>query len=253
MYPWPPNMAYYKEKYDLNQQQLDKLGEKFSKDKEFSQPVLDYEKEYVNDMIISQLTEVKNGQWGKPVKLDAKAIKFLIDESAKIFSNEKMLLELEAPIKVFGDVHGQFFDLFRLFDISGYPGGENKFLFIGDYVDRGKQSIETICLLLAFKVKYPERLFLLRGNHECHSINRMYGFYDECRRRYSMKVWKDFALCFNQLPVAAVIDDRVLCMHGGLSPDLSDLQIINEQNRPQEVPDAGLLCDLVWSDPEIEI
>ena len=97
------------------------MTEKFKNGKDFSQPQTDYEREFVTDCIIDQLVEVKNGQWGKPVKLDQKAIKFLIDESTKVFQNEKMLLDLEAPIKVFGDVHGQYFDLFRLFDIAGYP------------------------------------------------------------------------------------------------------------------------------------
>ena len=120
-------------------------------------------------------------------------------------------------------------------------------------MDRGKQSIETITLLLAYKVKYPQHIFLLRGNHECQSINRMYGFYDECRRRYNIRLWKDFGLCFNVLPVSAVIDDRILCMHGGLSPNLEDLELINKESRPTDVPDQGLLCDLVWSDPEVEI
>lgn len=119
-------------------------------------------------------------------------------------------------------------------------------------MDRGKQSIETICLLLAFKLKFPNHLFLLRGNHESQQINRMYGFYDECKRRYGVKTWKDFGQCFNALPVCAVIDERILCMHGGLSPDLSDLDVINKQAR-DEVPDAGLLCDLLWADPEIDI
>lgn len=90
------------------------------------------------------------------MRIDPKAIKFLIDESTKILSKESMLLDLEAPIKIFGDVHGQYFDLFRLFDIAGYPSPNQKYLFIGDYVDRGKQSIETICLLLAYKIKFPE-------------------------------------------------------------------------------------------------
>ena len=89
-----------------------------------------------------------------------------------------------------------------------------------DYVDRGKNGLECICLLLAYKIKYPENFFLLRGNHECASINRIYGFYDECKRRYSIKLWKTFTDCFNCLPVAAVVDEKILCMHGGLSPDL---------------------------------
>jgi diadenosine tetraphosphatase ApaH/serine/threonine PP2A family protein phosphatase len=86
-------------------------------------------------------------------------------------------------------------------------------------VDRGKQSLETICLLLAYKVKYPENFFILRGNHECASINRIYGFYDECKRRYNIKLWKTFTDCFNCLPIAAIIDEKIFCMHGGLSPE----------------------------------
>ena len=97
------------------------MVEKFKNGKDFVQPSADYEREFVTDCIIEQLVEVKSGQWGKPVKLDQKALKFLIDESTKVFQGEKMLLDLEAPIKVFGDVHGQYFDLFRLFDIAGYP------------------------------------------------------------------------------------------------------------------------------------
>ena len=141
-----------------------------------------------------------------------------------------MLLELEAPIKIcgifiyifLGDVHGQYLDLIRIFEYGGFPPEAN-YLFLGDYVDRGKNSLETICLLLAYKIKYPENFFLLRGNHECSSINRIYGFYDECKRRFNMKLWKTFTDCFNCLPTCAIIDEKILCMHGGLSPDLSSL------------------------------
>ncbi|KAK8451233.1 hypothetical protein SEVIR_6G177000v4 [Setaria viridis] len=165
------------------------------------------------------------------------------------FLSQPNLLELEAPINVCGDIHGQFSDLLRLFEYGGLPPAAN-YLFLGDYVDRGKQSIETICLLLAYKVRYPDNFFLLRGNHECASINRIYGFYDECKRRFSVRLWKLFTDCFNCLPVAAVIDDKILCMHGGLSPDLDSLARIREIQRPVDVPDQGLLCDLLWSDPD---
>ena len=104
----------------------------------------------------------------------------------------------------------------------------NKFLLIGDFVDRGKQSIETMCLLLAYKIKNPDMIFLLRGNHECNSITRMYGFYDECKRRYSISLWNEFCNMFNFLPVCAVIDQRIICMHGGLSPDFNHLSQVND-------------------------
>jgi serine/threonine-protein phosphatase PP1 catalytic subunit len=127
------------------------------------------------------------------------------------------------------------------------------YLFLGDYVDRGKQSLEVVCLLFAYKIKYPENFFLLRGNHECAGINRIYGFYDECRRRFSVKMWKQFCNTFNCLPCCAVIDDKIICMHGGLSPELSQMEQIANIARPCDVPDTGLLCDILWADPDPSI
>ena len=136
-----------------------------------------------------------------------------------IFKSQPILLELEPPLKICGDVHGQFYDLLRLFSFGGFPPQSN-YLFLGDYVDRGRNNIETIVMLFIFKIKYPENFFMLRGNHEAELINRIYGFYDECKDRYSLKLWKRFSLCFQFLPVAALIDDKILCMHGGISPRL---------------------------------
>ncbi|KNE59500.1 serine/threonine-protein phosphatase PP1 [Allomyces macrogynus ATCC 38327] len=150
------------------------------------------------------------------------------------------------------DIHDQYYDLLRLFEYGGFPPEAN-YLFLGDYVDRGKQSLETICLLLAYKIKYPENFFILRGNHECASINRIYGFYDECKRRYNIKLWKTFTDCFNCLPIAAIIDEKIFTMHGGLSPDLQSMEQIRRVMRPTDVPDTGLLCDLLWSDPDKDI
>ena len=121
---------------------------------------------------------------------------------------------------------------------------------MGDYVDRGKQSIECICLLLAYKIKYDENFFLLRGNHECGSINRIYGFFDECKKRYNVKLWKSFVDLFNCLPIAASIDDKILLVHGGLSPELKKIDQLQKVVRPTDIPEDGLLCDILWSDPD---
>ena len=132
------------------------------------------------DSIISKLLEVKNFKPGKQVSLSEQEVRNLCIKSREIFMQQPILLELEAPLKVCGDIHGQYFDLLRLFEYGGYPPDSN-YLFLGDYVDRGKQSLETVCLLLAYKIKYPENFFLLRGNHESEVVNRLYGFYDECK------------------------------------------------------------------------
>lgn len=203
------------------------------------------------DGLIERLLEGKKHR-GKRIQLTETEIRQLCIVAKDVFLRQPNLLDLEAPINVCGDVHGQYSDLLRLFECGGSPPDSN-YLFLGDYVDRGKQSIETICLLLAYKVKFPDNLFLLRGNHECASINRIYGFYDECKRRFSIRLWKIFTDCFNCLPVAAVIDDKILCMHGGLSPELESLDDIQAMERPADVPDQGLLCDLLWADPDRDI
>jgi len=203
------------------------------------------------DSIISRLLEVRGSRPGKAVQLTEAEIRGLCLKSREVFLAQPILLELEAPLKICGDVHGQYYDLLRLFEYGAFPP-ESNYLFLGDYVDRGKQSLETICLLLAYKIKYPENFFLLRGNHECASINRIYGFYDECKRRYNIKFWKTFTDCFNCLPLAAIIDEKIFCCHGGLSPDLESMEQIRRIMRPTDVPDQGLLCDLLWSDPDKE-
>eukprot|EP00587_Corethron_hystrix_P017123 CAMPEP_0113329484 /NCGR_PEP_ID=MMETSP0010_2-20120614/20934_1 /TAXON_ID=216773 ORGANISM="Corethron hystrix, Strain 308" /NCGR_SAMPLE_ID=MMETSP0010_2 /ASSEMBLY_ACC=CAM_ASM_000155 /LENGTH=413 /DNA_ID=CAMNT_0000191595 /DNA_START=567 /DNA_END=1808 /DNA_ORIENTATION=- /assembly_acc=CAM_ASM_000155 len=199
--------------------------------------------------ILSRLLSLRGSPPGTHASLSETEIRLLCSASRPVFLAQPMLLELSAPIKICGDVHGQYTDLLRLFEYGGFPP-DSGYLFLGDYVDRGKQSLETVCLLLAYKIKYPETFFILRGNHESAGINRIYGFYDECKRRYSIKLWKVFSDTFNTLPVAAVVDDKILCMHGGLSPELVSLRQITELRRPADVPDVGLMCDLLWSDPD---
>ena len=204
------------------------------------------------DPIIEKLLSVRGNKPGKQVDLKEDEIKFLIEKSSQIIKDQKMLVDLEAPLHVCGDIHGQYYDLLRIFEHCGYPGDYN-YLFLGDYVDRGKQSLETLCLLLCYKIKYPTKVTLLRGNHESSVTNRIYGFYDECKRRYNVRIWRSFTDLFNYLPVAALIDEKILCMHGGLSPELKNLQNIENISRPTDIPDSGLLCDLLWSDPDKEV
>jgi len=196
--------------------------------------------------------EKRNATPGSKVDLKLPEVKFLIEKSREIFISQPVLLDLEAPLKIVGDIHGQYYDLLRLFEYGGFPPDAN-YLFLGDYVDRGPNGLETICLLLAYKIKYPENFFMLRGNHECSSINRIYGFYDECKTRFSLKIWKLFNDCFSCLPLGAIIEDKILCIHGGLSPDLKSLEQISRIVRPTEIPDTGLLCDLLWADPDPEV
>jgi len=203
------------------------------------------------DDIIARLLEKRNSPPGSKVDLKLHEVKFLIEKSREIFISQPVLLDLEAPLKIVGDIHGQYYDLLRLFEYGGFPPDAN-YLFLGDYVDRGPNGLETICLLLAYKIKYPENFFMLRGNHECSSINRIYGFYDECRSRYSLKIWRLFNECFNCLPLGAVIEDKILCIHGGLSPDLKSIDQMRRIVRPTDITDTGLLCDLLWADPDPE-
>ena len=208
-------------------------------------------KKYNIDMIILKLLSVRNKK-NKEVKLEYNEINWLCEEVTKIFLNQPVCLNLESPVNVCGDIHGQYSDLIRLFEAGGYPPEVN-YLFLGDYVDRGEQSIETICLLFCFKIKCSQTFFLLRGNHECASLNREYGFYDECKRRYNIRLWKKFVDVFNCMPYSAIVEDKIIFMHGGLSPSLKNLGQLNEIIRPTDVPDLGLLFDLLNSNPSKDV
>ncbi|KAF8226947.1 phsophatase-2a [Tricholoma matsutake] len=138
----------------------------------------------------------------------------------------------------------------ELFKVGGFCP-ETNYLFMGDFVDRGFYSVETFLLLLALKVRYPERITLIRGNHESRQITQVYGFYDECQRKYgSSNVWRWCCEVFDYLALGAIVDGRVFCVHGGLSPNLQSIDQIRAIDRKQEVPHDGPMCDLLWSDPD---
>ncbi|PPQ76338.1 hypothetical protein CVT26_008966 [Gymnopilus dilepis] len=202
----------------------------------------------VDDMIQRLLDVGYTGKVSKSLCLKNTEITAICLAARDIFLSQPTLIELSPPVKIVGDVHGQYSDLIRLFEMCGFPPAAN-YLFLGDYVDRGKQSLETILLLLCYKIKYPENFFLLRGNHECANVTRVYGFYDECKRRCNIKTWKTFIDVFNCLPIAAIVASKIFCVHGGLSPSLHSMEDIKRIQRPTDVPDYGLLNDLLWSDP----
>ncbi|KAF8350081.1 Metallo-dependent phosphatase-like protein [Amanita rubescens] len=202
----------------------------------------------IDDMIQRLLDVGYTGKVNKSLCLKNTEITAICLAARDVFLGQPTLVELSPPVKIVGDVHGQYSDLIRLFEMCGFPPSAN-YLFLGDYVDRGKQSLETILLLLCYKIKYPENFFLLRGNHECANVTRVYGFYDECKRRCNIKVWKTFIDVFNCLPIAAVVASKIFCVHGGLSPSLHSMDDIKRVQRPTDVPDYGLLNDLLWSDP----
>ena len=164
--------------------------------------------------------------------------------------DESNVQRVDAPVTICGDIHGQFYDLLELFRVGGDCPGRN-YLFLGDFVDRGHYSVETFLLLLALKVRHPDRITLIRGNHESRQITQVYGFYDECLRKYgSVNVWKYCTEVFDFLSLSAIVDDSVFCVHGGLSPSINTLDQIRTIDRKQEVPHDGAMCDLMWSDPE---
>lgn len=172
-----------------------------------------------------------------------------------IFKNEPGLLRIQGNFYIFGDIHGQFSDLIRFLEKTGLPPASN-LVFLGDYVDRGQNSLEVVALLFALKIKYPNNVFLIRGNHECSSINKQYGFYDECLERYTdnqkgaIELWNVVNEALHYIPLALVLNNSVFCVHGGISPYLQNLDDINKCVRGDTIPDDGLLCDLTWSDPK---
>ncbi|KAM7495932.1 hypothetical protein LguiA_020346 [Lonicera macranthoides] len=211
--------------------------------------------------IISALLRPRN--WKPPANrrffLDSYEVGELCYAAEQIFMHEPTVLQLKAPIKVFGDLHGQFGDLMRLFDEYGFPSPAGDityidYLFLGDYVDRGQHSLETITLLLALKIKYPENVHLIRGNHEAADINALFGFRLECIERMGENdgiwAWTRFNQLFNYLPLAALIEKKIICMHGGIGRSINSVEQIEKIERPITM-DAGsiILMDLLWSDP----
>ena len=182
--------------------------------------------------------------------LEEDDVKRLCQMAIEILVEESNVQTIDSPVTICGDIHGQFYDLLELFKVGGDCPDTN-YLFMGDFVDRGFYSVETFLLLLALKVRYPDRMYLIRGDHECRQITQVYGFYDECLRKYgSVNVWRYCTDVFDYLSLSALIDNKIFCVHGGLSPSITTIDQIRTIDRKQEVPHEGAMCDLLWSDPE---
>lgn len=181
--------------------------------------------------------------------LNERELRMVCEKAKEYFIEESNIQPVNLPVNICGDLHGQFFDVLELFRVGGQLPDTN-YIFIGDFVDRGNNSVETFELLLCLKIKYPNHITLLRGNHECRQNTIVYGFYDEIVRKYgSANPWQYFMDVFDYLPIGAVVDEEILCVHGGLSPDTKTIDQMRLIDRRQEIPTEGPFCDLMWSDP----
>lgn len=176
-------------------------------------------------------------------------VRTVLDHIVNVLKNDQTLVEMTGDVTIVGDLHGQMINLVRALS-AGQLNPTSKFVFLGDYVDRGKNSLEVIVLLYALKILYPSNICLLRGNHESLMPQEPDGFYSECSKKATTQIYEEFIETFKYLPLAAIVNRCIFCVHGGISPHLDSIQQIREIRRPCEIPISGLITDLLWSDPD---
>lgn len=215
------------------------------------------DQKFAAEDIYSILLSNKDTLPGEYVPLDFEELEMVCNLSKKVLAKDGIVINVEAPINVIGDIHGQYSYLWEY--LTDMNKRKEKYLFLGDYVDRGPNSIECIVLLLCLKILHRKRFFLIRGNHESEETTKKYGLYDECIQKYESKgeeLYKLLLGVFEYLPLAAIIskdDQKIFCVHGGLSPNFTKISQFDELKFPIKIPDAGFIRDILWSDPNDEI
>lgn len=233
-----------------------------------------YDVDYIIELILT--TTLSSDDTGNTAKnsgknlydfLTPEIIYQICEDCIDVLITEENVVSIDAPITVCGDIHGQLHDLLNILNVTFdnceittlFRQIENvKYLFLGDFVDRGFYSFESILLLILLKLKFPDRVFLIRGNHESSNITKIYGFYDEVITKFGTSTpYLNITNLFNHLPLSATINsetkDPFFAMHGGISPDLLTLADFDAIDRIQEPPHKGPMCDILWSDPEENI
>eukprot|EP00347_Sterkiella_histriomuscorum_P002668 403367261 len=172
----------------------------------------------------------------------------ILRDTLAMIKKEPNLLSLHDPVTVVGDIHGQYYDFVKMLDVGGSPA-KTKYLFLGDYVDRGSFSCEVVMLLYALKLNFPQTIYMLRGNHECRQMTQFFNFRAECLYKYDQETYELFMETFDALPISCLVNDKFLALHGGISPELKTINDLKNLQRFQEPPRVGLFCDILWSDP----
>jgi diadenosine tetraphosphatase ApaH/serine/threonine PP2A family protein phosphatase len=180
--------------------------------------------------------------------LPLKNITNMLFEANSVFDSEGVVVDVPSGIHVVGDIHGNIDDLLRIFEEFGYPP-KTKYLFLGDYGDRGKYGLEVIIFLLSLKVKFPECVFLIRGNHELLNVSQNYGFLSECQLKYTSILFYQIHQIFRKLPIVAIVSKRIICVHGGIGPELTSVDMLRVMLKVSELSESSILTDIVWSDP----
>ena len=201
------------------------------------------------DSLTTLVNEIMSGAFNDQQVIPISTLCEITDSIIPVLRNDETLVNVSGKITVVGDIHGQLKDLIRALSAGGF-NEDSKYVFLGDYVDRGKNSLEVITLLYAIKLLYPENIVLLRGNHECEELTEFGGFLDECETKANREIWERFCKTFDYLPLAAIINSSVFCVHGGLSPSLQTVEQIKKISRPTKIPEKGLIADMLWSDPD---